>query len=170
MKTIWDVWITKRFRWGALLIVGGVVGFLLIGFILRLPLIVTILLCLFFGVWGVAAAVLESIVKAVANSRAPFTFRQREPYEFVRHQFGHINLAMVLNDTIHNDHLVTIWLSDNSSVALSDKEAENYIAFMDEIATPLNAVALNDTDADVRFSVDEARINEIEMWRGRRPF
>ena len=178
MKTIWDVWIAKRFRWGALLIIGGVVGFLLMAFILRLPLVVTIILSLFFGVWGVAAAVLEAIVKAVANSRAPFTFRQREPYEFVRTPFDYINLCNVTKVHLNEPRCTVIWLKDGGNVILTGDAGDKFVAFMDEIATPL-AVAPEDTPKagnsetdvrDVRFFVDEDRINEIEMWRGRRPF
>lgn len=137
-STVW----TKRLRVSTLLIVGGTVGFLIAGIILRFPLLLSIIIAIFIGAAGVGGAILEMIVKAIAKSRAPITFRSREPYEFVKTSKGYINLAQITYVHCDNSGSLSIYQTDEEEFKLSDEDAVLFKALMDEFATPLRCVEL----------------------------
>lgn len=135
-STVWN-----RGRVSALLIVGGVVGLLIAGLILRLPLLVAIVLAILIGTFGAVGAILEMIVKAIARSRAPITFRGREPYEFIKTDKGYINLAHVTYVHCNKSGSVKVCQSDGEPLTLEHDEAVLFAALLDEFATPLRPLA-----------------------------
>jgi len=142
-STVW----TSRARVSALLIIGGVVGLIIAGAILQLPLLLSIIIAIFVGAAGIGGAILEMIVKAIARSRAPMTFRAREPYEFVKWSNGYVNLAHITSVTLDwpEPNFITIMQSDSEPLTLKDEDAVLFIALMDEFATPLRSLSVTGT-------------------------
>lgn len=155
-KSVWDylasargrrsLLASTRERLSSMLIGLGIIGFLLMGFILKFPLVLTLILALFFGAWGLAAALLEFVVKAVAKSRAPINIRSREPYEIFRYSGGWINLVLVCEVELQSDGAIDVVFTHGGYVTLNGIDAEQFCAFLNEIATPLFAFGAPTTE------------------------
>lgn len=143
-QTVWDLFRTTKFRLGALFLIAGAVGVLVVAVILKVPLGVSLVFMLFVGAWGVVAAFLELIVRAVANSRAPITFRPREPFEFIQYSNGFINVAHIVA-VVSNKDDVEIWQTDGDGpFRLEGAAARQMMIYLTEISTPLAAMGLTE--------------------------
>lgn len=143
-QTVWDLFSSRKLRLGVLLLIGGILGVALMGWILRVPLGVSLLVALFIGGWGVTAAFLEMIVKAVANSRAKITFRAREPYEFLRLSKGYLNVAHITYVHCNESGSLVVAQSDDATLTLEGEDAEKFATYLNEIATPLWAMGASE--------------------------
>lgn len=146
-QTIWDLFGSTKFRASVLLLIGGILGVLLMGWILRVPLGISLLVGLFIGGWGVAASFLELIVRAVANSRAVITLRPREPYEFIRYSAGWINIAHLSYARLADDGSINVWQLDGEFICIPAKEARQFEDYLNERASPLWAMDASKAEA-----------------------
>lgn len=147
-QTLWQVFNSRRLRYSALLLISGLAGLLLMAWILRVPLGVSIAVAVFIGSAGFGGAVLEMVVKAVAHSRAPMVFRPREPYEVIRYSKGWINIAGFTDATwSKNSEGCTLRIyygNIDTGTILHGEDAEQIAAFLNEIATPAWAFKINE--------------------------
>lgn len=130
-----------RFRIGLMLLAGGLAGFLLMGFMVQIPLPVTLAMAIFIGVWGVAAAVIERILRTVSRKREPIFITQRQPFEFVSFKNGFVNLARVEEVAYGTDGSLILYFGIDNPRTLYDEDARALLVILRELATPLNEVA-----------------------------
>lgn len=141
-QTLWDFMQQPRIRYAAPLLAVGGFALMAIMWVLRVPLAVGLVLAIGLGSMGVAGAVIEAVLRAMARARAPIVFRPREPYEFVRWSGGYLNLVTMQNARIvHNGNAVIVHTFGECETMLYDDDARDFIRLMDEIATPLNMAA-----------------------------